>query len=514
MSYSNMAFRSFLPGVAFAAIALGRILSATAAQPFLAVDPTSVQQAAIVLHFDSETSAGFDWGELTKPRLPGASTEAHLRDAVLYLQDGIRRMTGRTLDVCSNSDVSGGIVLLLAKNAPAELRDDPWVKRFLRDDGTDAYNYREAYCLRSERDRLLIVANTADGLIAAVPALLESVGYEVLGMGPNWIYVPRDRQRLVFDIEQADRPSFYLRRLVPTSGQQRGVGTIDTGVHLQLNDPRDESVAVSYARWAISIRDHGRSMASFPGHSLYQYHRKMVEHMLTTGSTVGFLTAVNHLGLDADRPPAAESNASHLWINADAKDLPGHQRVYLSDGKLWKKQKLIGMQANLDTSSLVARQLVLDRMKQRAELHFTEHPDDVFVFGTEAEDGAGYARIGDWMRPEHRNWYPEYLKLIGREWPQPYKLHGYRGIDQPLEQWDYATPADVVFAFNNWLLNEFDGWVDSLPPNEQSTATGRSKKELVRCSLYSYAYHDIPPHMNLDPRIRIMVAGYPRAIAR
>lgn len=491
-------------------LTLGQVYSAMASQPFLTVDPAADQQAAIVLQFDSETQAGFDWTELTHPRLPGASTEAHLRDAVRFLQEGIRRMTGQTLGVRSDDDVSRGIVLMLAKNAPADLQNDPFVRRALRDDGSDAYNNREAHCLRSERDRLLIIANTADGLIAAVPALLESVGYEVLGMGPNWIHVPKDRQRLVFDIEHAGRPSFYLRRLVPTSGQQRGVGTIETGVHLQLNDPRDESVAVSYARWAVAIRDHGRSMASFPGHALYQYHRGMVEHMLQTGSTVGFLTAGNHLGLDAERPAADESNASHLWINTDSKDQPGHKRVFLSDGKQWKEQKLIGMQVNLDTSTFVARQMVLDRMKQRAELHFAEHADDVFVFGTEAEDGAGYARIREWMRPENRNWYPEYLESIGHEWPQPYKLHGYRGIDQPVEAWDYATPADVVFAFNNWLLNEFDRWIDSLPPDEQTTTTGRSKKELVRCSLYSYAYHDIPPHINLDPRIRIMVAGYPK----
>ena len=229
-----------------------------------------------MLQFDAGSSAGFDWTELTKPRLPVASTEARVRDAVLFLQEGIHRMTGQSPDIRSDSDVSRGIVLMLARHAPQDLHDNAFIKQALRDDGSDAYNHIEAYCLRSERDRLLVVANTADGLIAAVPALLESVGYEVLGMGPNWTHVPKDHQLLVFEIERAERPSFYLRRLVPTSGQQRGVGTIETGVHLQINDPRDESVAVSYPRWAIAIRDHGRSMASFPGHALYSYHRKMV----------------------------------------------------------------------------------------------------------------------------------------------------------------------------------------------------------------------------------------------
>jgi hypothetical protein len=481
-----------------------------ASESFVAVDAERGQQASIVLQFDADSGAGFDWSELSASRLAAGSVKSRLADAVRFLQEGIARMTGQTVEVRSDRDVSRGIVLLLVNNAPQELRSDALIQQALRSDGTDAYNNLEAFYLRSETDRLLIVANTADGLIAAVPALLESVGYEVLGMGPNWIHVPRDRKRLIFDIEHADRPSFYLRRLTPTSGQFYGVGTIMTGPKLQLTDPHDEPVSVSYPRWAISFRDHSRSMAPFPGHALYQYHRPMVEQMLETGSTVGFLTAGNHLGRDADRPVASEANAAQLWINTDPKGEEGHRRVFLSDGQEWKEQRLVGMQVNLDTSSHAARSMVLDALKVRAERHFAEQPDEVFVFGTEAEDGAGYQRIADWMSPEHRAWYPDYLKSIGRDWPQPYTLHGYRGIDQPTEQWDYASPADAVFAFNNWLLSEFDRWIDSLPAPEQVTSTGRSKKELVRCSLYSYGFHDIPPHFNLDPRIRVMIAGYPK----
>ncbi|MEQ8785847.1 MAG: hypothetical protein RIC55_06090 [Pirellulaceae bacterium] len=484
--------------------------TASAAAPFVAVDAEQDRQTSIVLQFDAESATGFDWTELTQPRLRAGSPESRLRDAIQFLQEGVRRMTGRELEVRSDRDVSHGIVLMLARHAPAEVRDDAFVRRALRDDGSDGYNHHEAFCLRSESERLLIVANTVDGLIAAVPALLESVDYEVLGMGPNWIHVPRDRRRLVFDIELADRPSFYLRRLTPTSGQSYGVGTAQTGPRLKLSDPRDESVSVSYPRWAIGIRNHSQSMAPFPGHALYAHHRKMVEQMLSTDSTEGFLTAGTHLGLDADRPAATEANASHLWINTDAEGQPGFRRVFLSDGKQWKEQKLVGMAANLDITSEVARRIVFEAMKARAEAHFAERPDEVFIFGTEAEDGAGYAHIGEWIRPTSRDWYPKYLASIGRDWPRPYDLHDYRGIDQPRERWDAATPADHVFAFNNWLLSEFDRWIDSLPEDQRVTSAGGAKKDLVRCSLYSYAYHDIPPHFNLDPRIRVMIAGYPK----
>lgn len=480
------------------------------AVPFVAVDPALDAPAPIVLHFDPATGGGFDWRTLAGPRVIVGSPEARLRDAALFLQDAIRRLTGRSPEIRSDRDPDRGIVLVLRARAPADVADDPAVVRALRNDGSDAYNDREAFYLRSEANRLLVVANTLDGLVAAVPALLETVDYEVLAMGPNWIYAPPRRERLVFDLERADRPSFYLRQLTPTSGQSYGVGTIQTGPKLQLADPADESVAVSYARWAIAVRNHGRSMAPFPGHAMYVYHRRLVQQIVRTGDTSGFLTAGTHLGPDARRPAAAESNRQHLWINDDPRGTPGHERVFLSDGKMWNEQKLVGMNVNLDPSSPIARQMVLEELKTRASAHFAEHPDEPFVFGTEAEDGAGYANLGEWTKPEHRRWYPEYLKSRGIAWPRPYVLHGYRGIDQPLESYDPAEPADVVFALNNWLLAEFDRWIDGLSETERRTTTGRSKKDLVRCSLYSYALHDVPPHHNLDPRIRVMIAGYPK----
>lgn len=494
----------------FAAIMAAVIATVSEAAPYTAVDPARTQQPPIVLPYDAATATGFDWTAMNQPRLAANTAQARLRDAVLYLQDGIRRMTGVTLDVTSNAELGRGIVLMLRRHAPLEVRDDRAVVQALADDGSDAYNHREAFYLRSERDRLLIVANTAEGLIAAVPKLLETVDYEVLGMGPNWIHVPTHRNRLVFDVELADRPSFYLRQLTATTGQSYGVGTIKTGPKLRLNDPADESVTASYDRWSIGIRNHGRSMATFPGHAMYQYHRRTVEAMLRSGSTDGFLTPENHLGLDAARPAADSTNASQLWINTDAQGEPGHRRVYLSDGKIWTEQKLIGMAVNADVSAPVVRQIVLEEMKQRALKHFADEPEEIFVFGTEAEDGAGYQNIREWMRPQYRDWYPRYLQEHGVAWPQRYVLHGYRGIDQPLERWDYGFPADVVFAFNNWLLSEFDRWIDSLPEAQRQTSSGVSKKSLVRCSCYSYAFHDVPPHINLDPRIRVMIAGYPK----
>ena len=146
----------------------------------------------------------------------GNSDAARLRNAVLYLHEGIRKVSGQSLEIVSSNDLPTGIVLTTLAAAPG-LAADPEVVTALQNDGTDAYNDREAFFLRSEPQRLLIVANTVDGLIAAVPELLESVGYELLGMGPDWIHVPgvegplRDSKLrpLSFNIKKAGRAGYY-----------------------------------------------------------------------------------------------------------------------------------------------------------------------------------------------------------------------------------------------------------------------------------------------------------------
>ena len=358
---------------------LGLAASPVLADPFVAVDPARPEPEPIVI--------SADWAAISGPRVPPNGPEAKLRDSVLFLQEAIRRMTGRTPAIADRStDRSRGIVVTLAT---PDLLADPAVAAALANDGSDGYNHREAFFLRSEAARLLVVANTADGLVAAVPALLETVDYEVLAMGPNWIHVPKGRERLVFDVALADRPSFYLRQLTPTSGQSYGVGTIDAGPDPLLTDPADEPVSRSWRRWAIALRNGGSSMDPFPGHALYRHHRPMLEEMRRRKITEGFLTPGTRLGRDAERPAPAEANRHHLWINTDEKGAPGFEKAYLSDGETWKEQPINGMSVNLDITSPLARGIVLEDLKRRAEAHFAESPDDPLVYGTEAEDGAG-----------------------------------------------------------------------------------------------------------------------------
>ena len=129
------------------------------------------------------------------------------------------------------------------------------------------------------------------------------------------------------------------------------------------------------------------------------------------------------------------------------------------------------------------------------------------MYGNEPEDGAGFARFSE---SRYKNWYPDYLTAQGLPFGRPYALHSFLELNQPNECWDEQAVSDTVFGFDNWLVWEFDRWIDSLPATDQRTGSGKPKKSLIQLSHLSYGWHDVPPNFNLDGRLRIMIAGYPK----
>lgn len=457
----------------------------------------------IYLHWDPGTDTGYDWNSLKRLNTDNRTPDNIMRLTVEYLVEAVQKMTGKTLNVSSRSDVSKGIVLMTYDGAPANLRQDPDIIKALANDGTDAYNANEAFFIRSEPDRLLIIANRVDGLNAAVVELLESVDYEILAMGRNWIHVPDYRRRpLTFSINRAGRPDYYIRGLNPMGGQDRGRGTINAA----LPHPDDEPVRESTMRWRTGFRLWGASMPPYPGHALDSYHERVLKKMIAMHVTEGFLCSNTTIGLSADRPQADLTNDNHLWIDADDSE---KLQVYISNGSKWLPQNPArGIKSNLDLTVPLVREVILKDMISRAKAFFDENHDDLFIFATDPEDGPGYASFAKYAR--YPDWYPQYRRDQNEPLGQPYSLHGFRRLNQPNEIWDAQSPSNHVFAFNSWLLSEFDKWIDSLPVEQRVTATGRDKKEQIRCSFYSYNYHDVPPEFNPDDRCRVMVAGYPK----
>ncbi len=248
-------------------------------------------------------------------------------------------------------------------------------------------------------------------------------------------------------------------------------------------------------------------MPPFVGHALDSYHWQLVARLKQSGTTDGFLTRKTLLGPDAKRPVATTDNKGVLWINSEPTVSSADDKAFISNGTRWVPQRRAAIQTSLDLSVRLAREVVLEAMKRAATGWFDKYPNDIFVFGTEPEDGSYATLQRDLKNP---NWYPDYLAAEGVPFGRPYALHGFRGVDQPIEIWDSAAASDHVFGFNNWLLREYDKWIDSLPEDKRVTTTGKDKKVQVRTSSYSYNYHDVPPNFNLDPRIRVMVAGYPK----
>ncbi len=425
--------------------------------------------------------------------------------AAWYFQEAVQRMTGKEVTIQEGEGDSEGVVFTLISHASKGIQDDPAVKEALRRSDEDDYNDKEAYFIRSEPKRLLVVANTTEGLLAGAVALLESVGYETLGVGPNWTHVPDYHGKpLTFLLEESGRPGFYIRNIHFTCGQHGGAGTLSMR-NMELPDPADENVEISAQRWLVGTRMAGQSMPHFPGHALQLFREKVIAAMREQGTEKGMLVSHATIGADSERPAASEENKYHLWINNDAEG-PQAGKFFLSNGTQWAPNAFF--ERTVDLSVPFVRQMIFDEVKRMAEASFDKNPDDFFVYPTDPADGGGMAEMG--QLAAFPNWYPDYLQAEGLSFGRPYKLNGFRGLKQENEIWDPNAPSDTVFGFNNWLLREFDKWIDSLPEAERATSTGKSKKELIRASLYSYNYHDVPPNFNLDPRIRLMVAGYPK----
>ena len=307
----------------FAAAAVGKSVPPTATHattnsgdtkwdfPFVAFEPReNFVLPEIVLQYDPVKKTGANWDDLKNPAARAATPPVIMALAADYLRDGLERMTGKDFPIVSKNDLSSGIVLTLLKDAPVEIRNDREIQKALAENPDDPYAAKEAFYIRSGKNRVLVVANTPNGLTAAATDLLESVEYEVLGMGVDWIYVPDHRSKpLVFNVKRWSRPSFYIRMLWAHSGQTYGIGTILNG----LTDPADEGVSPSYTRWLLGTRMFGTSMPPFPGHALQAYHQAVLDKMVELGNPHGFLSQ-NRVGLLADRPPASAEIKGLVWI--------------------------------------------------------------------------------------------------------------------------------------------------------------------------------------------------------
>ncbi|MFA7335110.1 MAG: hypothetical protein WC130_12585, partial [Kiritimatiellia bacterium] len=463
--------------------------------------------------------------------------------AVKYLRDGIYQMTGQRLPVASHNTYPLTNAIMLT--TLAALKNSPNAPADIVSKATAAlnvgnfYDRQEAFYIHTEAKGIYIVANNFSGLGHAVVELLEGghaapgyqIGYETLGMGPNWTYTPNfTAKNLIFSMEYSSHPGFYLRVIAPEWGAAGGMGTISYG-NLKgadndgngLHAP-DEPVEVSYDHWQRGLRvaSQMQSMPKAAGQALQQYTLAVVTNMVATRSTKGLIAPVQY-GLYANRPAATANNVYMLWF---ATDIPATATnavswCYLSGTNyLWFETPLSGVRPHLDLSVPAVRQIIFERMKKQAGTYWQTSPGQIFSMTTEPpDDGPDDDRFVRWTA--NKNWYPEYRQAEGQAWGA-YRLSGSPVgpvPNQTTESWwwkpsDPAHPdsanaySDTLMAFNNWLLREFDKYVDSLPAANRLSG-GISKKNLIVASCLSYYFHDVPPNFNLDSRVAVTTAFFP-----
>ncbi|MFA5343012.1 MAG: Ig-like domain-containing protein [Kiritimatiellia bacterium] len=524
--------------------------------PFVAVRadhanlPTIVVADNMTVYTASGAATNLNWsGYITNLNAYGLVRVAYNPDtalvwsAVKYLRDGIYQMTGQRLPVVSHNTypLTNAIMLTTlaaltnSPNAPADIVSKAKAALIdnLNDPYTKLYDRSEAFYIHTEANGIYIVANNFSGLGHAVVELLEGghaaagyqIGYETLSMGPNWTYTPNfTAKNLIFNMEYSDHPGFYLRLIAPEWGAASGVGTISYGILLKAGltnglPAPDEPVEISYDHWQrgfrIAAQGQGQSMPHLGSQGNYD-SAKIVSNMVTTSSTNGFICRTG-VGSYASRPAASSNNYGMLWL---ANNVPLTATNVVSwciksgANYVWYECTANGVRPHPDFSVPAVRALILDAKKKAAEAFWLNHPGQVYAMYTEPSD-AGPGDQDFVKYTAYKNWYPDYRQAEGQTWGT-YLLSGSPVgpvPNQPTESWwwkpsDPAHPdsanaySDNLHGLNNWLLREFDKYVDSLPAANRLSG-GISKKNLVITSCLSYYYHDVPPNFNLDRRVRV-----------
>jgi hypothetical protein len=132
--------------------------------------------------------------------VPRAS--AQVRAAAQALAGRLLQMSGRAFDVreVAASEAKHGIVLGTAPDLPQ------LAQRFT----PGAWQDEEAYVIRSERSRLLLVAGTDDGIMDAVWDFLHQLGYRRYFPGAAWQVIPHT-SKIEVRTDRFCRPAFSRR---------------------------------------------------------------------------------------------------------------------------------------------------------------------------------------------------------------------------------------------------------------------------------------------------------------
>jgi hypothetical protein len=143
-------------------------------------------------------------GKAMLPVVISAKASDGTRKVAAELADYLGKIGGARFEVQTGNGATGIVLGTLAEFPHPEL--DKALEIRNRFDG------KEAYALRSEPKRLLLLGNTDLGVSHAAFRLLERLGCRWFFPAKEWEIVPR-RQELALDIDETDRPVLLSRRI-------------------------------------------------------------------------------------------------------------------------------------------------------------------------------------------------------------------------------------------------------------------------------------------------------------
>jgi hypothetical protein len=143
-------------------------------------------------------------GRALLPIIVSPHASEQTRAVAAELADYLRRITGAAFDV-REGDGSSGIVLGTLAEFP-----NPTLAKSLEMHGP--YDGREAYAIRTEKGRLLLIGGADLGASHAASRFLEYAGCRWFFPAKNWEVIP-SVPNLKCDPNETDRPTFLARRI-------------------------------------------------------------------------------------------------------------------------------------------------------------------------------------------------------------------------------------------------------------------------------------------------------------
>jgi len=143
-------------------------------------------------------------GQARVPLVVTPQASETIREVAAELADCLSRMTGASFEVTAE-DGAGGIMLGTLAEFPSEELAEP-----LRIYNT--YDGREAYAIRTENNRLLLLGATDLGASHAAFRLLEHLGCRWFFPAKEWEIIP-SRPTLAVSLNETDRPALLGRRI-------------------------------------------------------------------------------------------------------------------------------------------------------------------------------------------------------------------------------------------------------------------------------------------------------------